>query len=102
MKTTPREGTHKTTPQCTARRRFLAQVLTVAGVIAAPVFGFCQTRGMQRRQERREDRTDRTEERGDQMAERGDDPIGIRGMERREDRRDLRQGRREDRRERVF
>jgi len=89
-------------PQNTTRRRFLAQILTVAGVIAVPIFGFCQTRGMQRRQDRREDGADRVEQRGDKMQERADDPIGVRGPERREDRRDLREDRHDDRRERVF
>jgi len=102
MKFTRRKGTRKTIPHDFTRRRFLAQVLTVAGVIAVPIFGFCQTRGMQRRQDRRDDRTDRMQQRGDQMVERRDDPIGIRGPERREDRRDLRQDRREDRRERIY
>ncbi len=91
-----------TIPQNTTRRRFLAQVLIVAGAIAVPIFGFCQTPGMERRQDRRDDRTDRMQERDDQMVERRDDPIGVRGPERREDRRDLRQDRRGDRRERVY
>ena len=102
MKFTSREGTRKTIPHDTARRRFLAQLLTVAGSIAVPIFGFCQTPGMERRQDRRDDRTDRMQQRGDQMVERSDDPIGIRGPERRENRRDLRQDRREVRRERIY
>jgi flagellar biosynthesis/type III secretory pathway M-ring protein FliF/YscJ len=88
--------------QNTTRRRFLVQLLTVAGVIAVPIFGFCQTRGMERRQDRREDGADRTEQRGDKMEERADDPIGVRGPERREDRRDLREDRHDDRRERIY
>jgi len=80
-----------TIPQKTTRRRFLAQLLTVAGAIAAPILGFCQAPGMERRQDRRGDRTDRVEQRGDKMVERSDDPIGVRGPERREDRRDLRE-----------
>ena len=91
-----------TIPQKTTRRRFLAQILTVVGAIAVPILGLCQTPGMDRRQDRRGDRTDRMEQRGDNMAERSDDPIGIRGPERREDRRDLRGDRRTDRRERIY
>ena len=91
-----------TIPQKTTRRRFLVQVLTVAGAIAAPILGFCQSPGMERRQDRREDRTDRMEERGDKMVERSDDPIGIRGPQRREDRRTLREDRRNDRGERIY
>ena len=91
----------KLTPN-TTRRRFLVQLLTVAGVIAVPIFGFCQTRGMERRQDRREDGADRMEQRGDKMEERADDPVGIRGPERREDRRDLREDRHDDRRERIY
>lgn len=102
MNFTPREETLKTIPQKATRRRFLAQVLTVAGAIAVPILGFCQTPGMERRQDRRGDRTDRMEQRGDKMVERSDDPIGIRGPQRREDRRDLRGDRRNDRRERIY
>ena len=102
MKFTPRETTRKTMPENTTRRRFLVQLLTVAGVIAVPIFGFCQTRGMQRRQDRREDGADRMEKRADNVEERADDPIGVRGPERREDRRDVREDRRDDRRERVY
>jgi len=80
----------------------LAQLLTVAGIIVAPILGFCQTPGMERRQDRRGDRTDRMEQRGDMMVERSDDPIGIRGPQRREDRRELRGDRRNDRRERIY
>ena len=102
MKFTPREPTPKTMSQNTTRRRFLAQVLIVAGAIAVPIFGFCQTRRMERRQDRRDDAADRMEERGDKMEERRDDPIGVRGPERREDRRDLREDRHDDRRERIY
>jgi len=102
MKFTPREPTRKTMPQNTTRRRFLLQLLTVAGAIAVPILGFCQTPGMERRQDRRDDRTDRMQQRDDKMVERRDDPIGIRGPERREDRRDLREDRRDDRRERIY
>ncbi len=96
------KGGDETIPQGTTRRRFLLQALTVAGVIAVPILGFCQTRGMQRRQDRRDDAADRMQERDDKMEERRDDPIGIRGPERREDRRDLREDRRDDRRERIY
>lgn len=89
-------------PQNTTRRRFLAQVLIVAGAMAVPAFGFGQTRRMERRQDRREDRADRMEQRANQAVERSDDPVGIRGPERREDRRDIRQDRRVDRHERVY
>ena len=104
MKFISKEGTRNTLTiqEKTTRRRFLAQVLTVAGAIAVPILGLCQTPGMERRQDRRGDRTDRMEQRGDNMAERSDDPIGIRGPERREDRRDLRGDRRTDRRERIY
>ena len=102
MKFTPREPTPKTIPQNTTRRRFLLQLLTVAGAIAVPILGFCQTPGMKRRQDRRDDATDRMQERDDKMEERRDDPIGVRGPERREDRRDLREDRRDDRRERIY
>jgi len=102
MKFTPRETTRKTMPQSTTRRRFLLQLLTVAGTIAIPILGFCQTRGMERRQDRRGDAADRTQERGEKMEERVDDPIGVRGPERREDRRDLREDRHDDRRERIY
>jgi len=91
-----------TTPENTTRRRFLAQVLTLAGTIALPIFGFCQTRGMARRQDRRDDGAERIQQRDDMMVERRDDPIGIRGPQRREDRRDLRNDRRSDRRERIY
>lgn len=94
--------THMTLPLNTTRRRFLAQVLIVAGAITVPSFGFGQTRRMERREDRREDGADRMQQRADQMAERSDDPVGIRGAERREDRGDLRQDRRGDRRERVY
>jgi len=91
-----------TITQNITRRRFLAQLLIVAGAITVPTFGFCQTRGMQRRQDRREDGADRMEQRADKAEERSDDPVGIRGVERREDRRDIREDRRGDRRERVY
>ena len=102
MKFTPREPTRKTMLQNTTRRRFLLQFLTVAGAIAVPILGFCQTRGMERRQDRREDGADRMEQRADKMVERSDDPVGIRGPERREDRRELRSDRHNDRRERIY
>jgi hypothetical protein len=102
MKFIPREGRLMRITQKTTRRRFLAQALIVAGVIAVPSFGFCQTRRMERRQDRREDGADRMEQRGDKMEERADDPIGVRGPERREDRRDLREDRHDDRRERIY
>jgi hypothetical protein len=96
------EGGDKAIPQSTTRRRFLLQLLTVAGAIAIPILGFCQTRGAERRQDRRDDAADRTQERGDKREERLDDPIGVRGPERREDRRDLREDRHDDRRERIY
>lgn len=103
MKFTLREPPPKTFPQNTTRRRFLLQSFIVIGAaIAVPILGFCQTPGMKRRQDRRDDRTDRIEERDDKMVERRDDPIGVRGPERREDRRDLREDRRGDRRERIY
>ncbi len=102
MKFIPREGRLMRITQKTTRRRFLAQALIVAGAITVPIFGFCQTRGMERRQERRDDAADRVQERDDRMVERRDDPIGVRGPERREDRRDLREDRRDDRRERIY
>lgn len=91
-----------TNPQITTRRRFLAQILTLTGVIALPFYGFCQTPGMERRQDRRSDRGERMQQRGENMVERSDDPIGIRGPQRREDRRELRGDRRNDRRERIY
>ena len=102
MKFIPREPMCKTMPQNTTRRRFLLQFLTVVGAIAVPILGFCQTPGMERRQDRRDDRTDRMQQRDDKMEERRDDPVGIRGPERREDRHDLREDRRDDRRERIY
>jgi len=91
-----------TIPQNTTRRRYMAQILILAGVLSVPIFGFCQTRGMDRRQDRREDGADRMEKRADQAGERSDDPIGIRGPERRQDHREIRQDRRGDRHERVY
>jgi hypothetical protein len=87
---------------CAPRRRFLAQLLTITGVVVGPLLGFSQTPGMKRRQDRRDDRTDRLQQRDDKMGERRDDPIGVRGPQRREDRRDLRTDRRTDRRERIY
>lgn len=84
------------------RRRFLAQLLIVAGVIIGPILGFSQTQGTKRRQDRRDDRGGRVQERDDKRVERRDDPIGVRGPERREDRRDVRTDRKTDRRERVY
>ena len=80
----------------------MAMVLFLCVSLAVPILGFCQTPGMERRQDRRDDRTDRMQQRDDNMEERSDDPIGVRGPERREDRRDLRNDRRNDRRERIF
>ena len=89
-------------PTLAPRRRFLAQLLTITGVFVGPLLGFPQTRGMKRRQDRRDDRTDRVQQRDDKMVERRDDPIGVRGPQRREDRRDLRTDRKTDRRERIY
>jgi len=86
----------------TPRRRFLAQLLAVAGAIAGPILGFSQTQGTKRRQDRRDDRGSRVQDRDDKWVERRDDPIGVRGPERREDRRDVRTDRKTDRRERVY
>jgi flagellar biosynthesis/type III secretory pathway M-ring protein FliF/YscJ len=102
MKFNQKEQTIETLPQNTTRRRFLVQLFAMAGIIAIPVLGFCQTRAMKRREDRRDDRTDRTQERGENMVERSDDPIGVRGPERRTDRRDLRDDRQDDRRERIY
>ena len=84
------------------RRRFWAQLLTVAGFLAAPALALSQTPGVMRRQDRRQDAGERVEQRGQNMAERQDDPLGVRGVERREDRREVRGDRGSDRRERVF
>ena len=88
------------TPFNVQRRRFLAQCLTFAAAIIGPTLGFSQdgTRGMKRRQGRRDDRGDRIQKRDDKFVERRDDPIGVRGPQRREDRRDVKA----DRRERVL
>ncbi len=84
------------------RRVFGAQLLTVAGFLAAPALALSQTRGMMRREDRRQDAGERVEQRGEKMAERQDDPLGIRGVERRQDRREIRGDRQYDRRERVY
>ena len=84
------------------RRFFLAQLLTVAGFLAAPALALAQTRGMMRREDRRQDAGERMEQRGENMAQRQDDPLGMRGVERREGRREIRGDRRSDRRERVY
>ena len=84
------------------RRRFLVQMVTLAGVVALPWAALAQTPGMSRRMDRREDRTDRVNERGEDMVERSDDPLGVRGVNRREDRREVRQDRQSDRYDRVF
>jgi hypothetical protein len=89
-------------PSHAPRRRFLAQLLTIAGAIIGPLLGFSQTAGTKRRQDRRDDRGDRVQQRDKKMVERRDDPIGIRGPERREDHRELRTDRKTDRRERVY
>ncbi len=90
-------GSHRMT-----RRRFWVQLLTVAGFLAGPAMALSQTRGMMRREDRRQDAGARMEQRGENMAERQDDPLGVRGVERREDRRGVRGDRRSDRRERVY
>lgn len=84
------------------RRCFLAQLLTVAGFLAGPALALSQTRGMMRREDRRQDAGERMEQRGENVAQRQDDPLGMRGVERREDRREIRGDRRSDRRERVY
>ena len=84
------------------RRRFLAQLLSITGVIVSPLLACAQTPGTNRRQDRRDDRTDRMQKRDDKMVERRDDPIGVRGPQRREDHRDLRTDRKTDRRERLY
>jgi hypothetical protein len=86
-----------------SRRRFLTRWLLFAGTMTAGALAPAQegTPGMQRRQQRRDDRTSRLQERDDKSVARRDDPIGIRGPQRREDRRDLRMDRRTDRRERI-
>jgi len=85
-----------------SRRRFCVQLLAVAGFLAGPALALSQTRGMMRREDRRQDAGERMEQRGENMAERQDDPLGVRGVERREDRTEVRGDRRSDRRERVF
>ena len=84
------------------RRRFLAHLLIIMGVIVAPLLGFSQTPGMDRRQDRQGDRTQRVQKRDDKMVERRDDPIGVRGPQRREDHREVRTDRKTDRRERLY
>ena len=84
------------------RRRFLIQMVTLAGLVGLPTAALAQTRGMSRRMERREDRADRVNQRGEDMVERSDDPLGVRGVNRREDRREVRQDRRSDRHDRVY
>ena len=85
-----------------ARRRFCAQLFTVAGFLAWPALALSQTRGMNRREDRRQDAGERVEQRGQDLAERQDDPLGMRGVERRQDKREIRDDRRYDRRERVY
>lgn len=102
MKLNQKEQTIETIPQNTTRRRFLVQLLAMAGIIAIPLLGLCQTRAMKRREDRRDDRADQMQERGENMVERSNDPIGVRGPERRTDRRDLRYDRQDDRLERIY
>ena len=84
------------------RRGFLLQILTLLGMVALPPAALAQTRGMERRMDRRVDRVDRMDQRAENMVERADDPLGIRGVNRREDRRDIRQDRRGDRYDRIY
>jgi len=84
------------------RRGFLLQILALAGMVALPSAALAQTRGMERRMDRRVDRVDRMDQRAENMVERADDPLGIRGVNRREDRRDIRQDRRGDRYDRIY
>ena len=84
------------------RRRFLIQMVTLAGLVGLPSAALAQTPGMSRRMDRRVDRADRVDQRGENMVERSDDPLGVRGVNRREDRREVRQDRRSDRYDRVF
>ena len=84
------------------RRRFLIQMVTLAGLVGLPSAALAQTPGMSRRMDRRGDRADRVGQRGENVVERSDDPLGVRGVNRREDRREVRQDRRSDRYDRVF
>jgi hypothetical protein len=84
------------------RRRFLIQMVTLAGLVGLPSAALAQTPGMSRRMDRRVDRADRVNQRGEDMAERSDDPLGVRGVTRRQDRREVRQDRQSDRYDRVF
>ena len=84
------------------RRRFLIQILALAGLVGLPSAALAQTPGMSRRMDRRVDRVDRVNQRGENMVERSDDPLGVRGVNRREDRREVRQDRQSDRYDRVF
>ena len=90
--------------ECTSitRRRFLIEILAVAGLVGLTSAALAQTPGMSRRMDRRVDRTDRVNQRGEDMVERSDDPLGVRGVNRRQDRRDVRQDRQSDRYDRVF
>ena len=87
---------------CITRRRFLIEILALAGMVGLPSAALAQTPGMSRRMDRRVDRVDRMDQRAENVVERSDDPLGVRGVNRREDRRDLRQDRRSDRYDRVF
>jgi len=70
-----------------SRRAFALMSMALPATILAVAKAEAQTPGMERREERREDRQDRREERRDDR------------LERREDRRDAREDRREDRRD---
>jgi len=87
----------------TTRRGFVLLSIAMIGTLAARLIALGQdaTPGMQRRQDRRDDRGSRLQQRDDKAVARRDDPIGIRGPQRRTDRRDLRTDRRTDRRERI-
>jgi hypothetical protein len=85
-----------------SRRRLLAVFLAMTVTIMAPLLVLSQTPGMERRQDKRDDRNERVQQRDDKAVERRDDPIGVRGPERREDRRELRTDRKTDRRERIY
>jgi hypothetical protein len=84
------------------RRGFLLQILTLVGMVALPPAALAQTRGMERRMDRRVDGVDRMDQRAENMVERSDDPLGVRGVNRREDRRDIRQDRHGDRYDRIY
>jgi len=84
------------------RRRFLIEILAVAGLVGLSSAALAQTPGMSRRMDRRVDRGDRAGQRAENMVERSDDPLGVRGVNRREDRREVRQDRRSDRYDRVY